>query len=220
MTKNLIIVFVKNLSKGKVKTRLAKTIGDENALKVYKALLEKTQTVVENLLIDSQVHFSEKIADENWDLSQKFVQVGDDLGARMQKAFQEAFQNGYEKIVLIGSDLPSISSDFIQEAFQVLEQKELVFGPAEDGGYYLIGMKNMYKYPFENKAWSTPSLLDQTRKELAHKKISYGLLSTLNDIDTFEDLKQYPEFLNIITDVNKTVGRNQKVSTLTRNFGT
>ena len=106
----------------------------------------------------------------------------------MKNAFIDGFADGYEKIVLIGSDLPEISKEIILEGFNKLEQNELVFGPADDGGYYLIGLSKMNAAPFENKPWSQPNLLETTIEELSSSNLKFSLLENLNDIDTFEDL--------------------------------
>jgi rSAM/selenodomain-associated transferase 1 len=189
MSKNLLIVFVKNAKLGEVKTRLAKTIGDKGALKVYKHLLEITENVTNQMFCDKHIYFSDSIIDENWIKSSKFIQKGADLGEKMQKAFDYGFNYGYEKIILVGSDLPEISTSIIWQGFSQLEKKEVVFGPAEDGGYYLVGMSKSYPCVFQNKKWSTSGLLKETLCELKLKKAQVSLLQTLNDIDTFDDLK-------------------------------
>ena len=91
---------------------------------------------------------------------------------------------------MIGSDLPDISPEIIEEGFEVLEDNEVVFGPAEDGGYYLVGMSKPEFCVFQNKKWSTEVLLHDSLTELKEKNSTAGLLKTLNDIDTFDDLKQ------------------------------
>lgn len=188
MNKELVIVFVKNTQLGKVKTRLARTIGDEAALTVYSELLKVTEKVVKHLDADIQIHFSKHIENSNWNGFLKTIQQGKDLGERMYNAFQKGFSEGYERIVLIGSDLPDISEKHTQQAFDKLKKQDAVFGPAEDGGYYLIGLSNMHRCIFENKPWSQPQLLAETTTELKQQTISFTTLETLNDIDTFEDL--------------------------------
>ena len=106
----------------------------------------------------------------------------------MQNSIEKGFKDGFEKIVLIGSDLPDISAKIIQEGFDALENSEVVFGPAEDGGYYLVGMTKNQHLIFENKPWSQSNLLEVTLGELSNKA-SISLLEELNDIDTLEDLK-------------------------------
>ena len=128
--------------------------------------------------------------EEKWQKSTKFHQKGFDLGEKMQNSFKKGVFDGFEKIVLIGSDLPEISEKIINEAFEELDKNELVFGPAEDGGYYLIGMKKEHFFVFKNKPWSQENLLKETLKEVNKRGVSYSLLKELNDIDTFEDLKK------------------------------
>jgi rSAM/selenodomain-associated transferase 1 len=199
MSKNLLIVFVKNKKLGQVKTRLAKSIGNEAAFEIYKILIEKTELAIRDLEMDKHIYFSDTVIETEWKNNFKTVQEGHDLGERMKNAFKDGFNKGYEKIVLIGSDLPDITSEIIINAFETLNKKEMVVGPAEDGGYYLIGMKRLHEFVFDNKPWSTAVLLDDTLKELKTNTISVHLLKTLNDIDTFEDLKAssiYKTFLH------------------------
>lgn len=199
MSKELLIIFVKNIKLGKVKTRLAKTVGDEAAFTVYKALVEVTEDATSKIHVDKRIYFSDAVVDEKWPTDFKAVQKGIDLGERMSNAFQDGFNDGYENIILIGSDLPNISSEIIKRGFTKLKQHKIVFGPAEDGGYYLVGMSKLHQCIFENKAWSTSNLLEETLIELKQEKINASLIETLNDIDTFEDLQGYPEFLKLIS---------------------
>ena len=188
MKKKLLIVFVKNIKLGKVKTRLAKTIGDEGAFEVYKELVAITEKVTSTIHFEKRIYFSDVVIDEKWDNIDKKVQFGVDLGARMRNAFIDGFNDGFESIVLIGSDLPDLSKDVINNGFLALKNQDVVFGPAEDGGYYLIGMNQLFSTVFYDKPWSDPNLLKITLKELEKNSINYSLIQTLNDIDTIEDL--------------------------------
>lgn len=188
MTEALVIVFVKNIKLGKVKTRLAKTIGDHGAFEVYKELVKITENATEALNYDKHIYFSDTVIDNKWKNDFKTTQRGDDLGERMLNAFKNGFEAGYKKIVLIGSDLPEINADHIKKGIETLDNNEVVFGPAEDGGYYLVGMSRLVEDIFLNKPWSQPSLLKTTLQELHNLNISVGILDTLNDIDTYEDL--------------------------------
>jgi len=199
MSKKLLVIFVKNIKLGKVKTRLAKTVGNENAFTIYKALVEVTENATSCINVDKRIYFSDAIIHEKWPNDYKAVQKGANLGERMSNAFQDGFDDGYAEIVLIGSDLPNITETIIHEGFKSLLHNEVVFGPAEDGGYYLVGMSKFYNCIFQNKAWSTTTLLDETLAELKQKKIEVSLIETLNDIDTFEDLQGYPKFLKLIS---------------------
>lgn len=187
MREKLLIVFVKNKRLGQVKTRLAKAIGDEAALIVYEELLAITKNETAKVNADKSVYFSENIEDA-WENFDQQIQFGADLGAKMRQAFMEGFEKDYQSIVLIGSDLPDISSEIIQKAFDALEKSHIVFGPAADGGYYLIGLNQMYEKIFKNKPWSQPQLLKITTAELKKNLIPFSLLETLNDIDNYEDL--------------------------------
>ncbi|GAL66853.1 TIGR04282 family arsenosugar biosynthesis glycosyltransferase [Jejuia pallidilutea] len=188
MTKELIIVFVKNITLGKVKTRLAKTIGDVGAFEVYKELVAITEKATLNVEADKRIYFSDTIINEKWQGFEKFIQEGTDLGIRMKNAFARGFEDGYERIVLIGSDLPDINATHIFNGLKALEKSDTVFGPAEDGGYYLIGQSKHYNFLFENKPWSKDNLLEKTLQELTEKAVTFSTLETLNDIDTYEDL--------------------------------
>ncbi len=195
MSKNLLLIFTRNPELGKVKTRLAKTIGDEAALDIYKFLLEHTKQVTQNLSCDKAVYYSVKVRENDiWDASvyQKHLQDGNDLGIRMYNAFQQAFSTGYEKVVIIGSDLPDLTSEHINEAFEKLNSNDLVMGPAEDGGYYLLGMKKLHANIFQHKDWGTSTVRKDTLNDLQNESVH--LLETLNDVDVFEDIKNNPVF--------------------------
>ncbi len=198
-SKRLVIVFVKNAKLGQVKTRLASSIGNEEALYIYNRLVDITEQATASLPMDKCIAYSESIDNSRWPTDRKIVQSGNDLGEKMKNAFERGFADGYHQIVLIGSDLPDISSEIIANAFEKLNDSETVFGPAEDGGYYLIGMSKMNTLIFENKPWSQPELLDITLKELSQNRITTRLLNPLDDVDTLEDLKKshlYAEYAN------------------------
>ncbi len=110
----------------------------------------------------------------------------------MHHAIEFVMSKGYEKVILIGSDVYSITSDILAKAFNSLQTKEVVIGPAEDGGYYLIGMGKMVPFIFQNKQWSSDSVFQDTLQDLIN--IPYALLPVLNDIDYEEDLPEIPEF--------------------------
>ncbi|WP_242131451.1 TIGR04282 family arsenosugar biosynthesis glycosyltransferase [Aestuariivivens marinum] len=188
MTESLLIVFVKNLKLGKVKTRLAKTIGNRAAFEVYNELVNITEQVTQTISIDKHIYFSDVVIEDKWSNEFKNVQVGKDLGERMKNAFKKGFEKGYERIVLIGSDLPDISDKIIEGGINALNEFDVVFGPAKDGGYYLIGLTKMHNFIFENKPWSQQNLLEETLKELCLQNITYSTLLTLNDIDNIDDL--------------------------------
>lgn len=195
-SKKALIIFTRNPEIGKCKTRLANTIGNEAALNIYKFLLKHTANISESINADKYVFYTEKIKKEDlWNdtIFRKKLQKGDDLGKRMENAFIDLFESGYQKVIIVGSDLLDLKDEHIIDAFEKLNEHDVVFGPAKDGGYYLLGLSKLQACIFRNKPWSETNLLDVTLKELGQKNISLTLLETLNDIDTFEDLKDYPQ---------------------------
>jgi len=193
-SENALIIFTRNPELGKCKTRLAKTIGDESALRVYMHLLRHTVKITESVRADKFVFYSEHIKKNDlWhdDIFKKKLQFGDDLGSRMVNAFSELFGLGYKNIIIIGSDLLELNSEDISYAFDTLKCHDIVIGPSKDGGYYLLGMKRIHENIFKNKAWGTKTILKDTLKDLQNNDIE--LLKELNDIDTFEDLVLYKE---------------------------
>jgi hypothetical protein len=199
-SKKALIIFTRNPELGKCKTRLAKTVGDESALDIYKYLLQHTAQLSEKVKADKYVFYSENIKrDDIWNSAvfNKKLQEGDDLGQRMEHAFAELFELGYEKVLIIGSDLLDLTSDDVTEAFELLTDFETVIGPAKDGGYYLLGMKNLHSDIFKNKDWGTATVLKSTLEDLQNNNVH--LLKELNDIDTFEDMQHYIELKKFYT---------------------
>lgn len=199
MQGNLIMIFARNPKLGKVKTRLAKTIGDFAALETYKILMKHTANVVEKSNAEKIVFYSEYINyNDVWAKikCKKVKQSEGDLGEKMQTAFEYAFELGYKKIVIIGSDVYSLKTEHIDSAFTQLETHDVVIGPAHDGGYYLLGLNFIIPELFEQKKWGTSSVLENTLADL--NELNVTLLEPLNDIDTYEDLKKEPQLLKKI----------------------
>ncbi|WP_040280224.1 TIGR04282 family arsenosugar biosynthesis glycosyltransferase [Psychroserpens damuponensis] len=190
--KTALIIFTRNPELGKCKTRLAKTIGDQAALDIYKYLLQHTANVAKKVNADRFVFYSEAlIIDDIWGAAhfRKKLQKGKNLGERMHNAFDDLFHLGYEKVIILGSDLLDLNKDIIENAIDRLHKNDVVIGPAEDGGYYLLGMKELHPAIFINKAWGTETVREDTIADLKNKDVS--LLQPLNDIDTFDDMKHY-----------------------------
>ncbi len=185
-----LIIFIKNPEKGKVKTRLAKTEGEDFALRTYLALQQKTKEVALKTNTQAFLFYSNEInTTDDWDNTQfkKLLQQGEMLGDKMNSAFEEVLSVS-EKVVIIGSDCYDISEEIIETAFAKLEEYDVVFGPANDGGYYLLGMSKLHTELFEGVEWSTETVLKDSIKNLKGK--TYFLLQELVDIDTIDDLKQ------------------------------
>lgn len=191
MVQKTIKIFVKNPEIGKVKTRLAASVGDKEALSIYQNLLGYTKQIVSKVNGKKEVWYS-KFLDENdlWenDFFRKNVQQGEDLGARMKQAFEKSFLlNEHELVILIGSDCAELETAHINEAFEKLKKNDLVIGPAKDGGYYLIGMSKFSPEVFDEINWSTSKVLEQTIRKINEHGASFYLLEALNDVDELED---------------------------------
>lgn len=191
MPKEKLIIFVKNEEAGKTKTRLGASIGDEEALKAYQKLLKWTCKQTRDLKVTKEVWYSRFIPENDiWSEAnfKKEIQSGEDLGIRMSNAFQRSFEKeGFEKVIIIGSDCAELTSETIQKAFEELDSHDFVIGPAEDGGYYLLGMKKFYPLVFEEITWSTRSVFNETIKKIEELEATLFVLKTLNDVDTLED---------------------------------
>ncbi|SNR53930.1 hypothetical protein SAMN04488009_2240 [Maribacter sedimenticola] len=194
-SKNLLLIFTRNPELGKGKRRLAATVGDQAALDIYTFLLQHTVSITQNLYAEKRVYYSEEIWENDiWDADKygKRLQQGNDLGDRMANAFREGFESDFQKIIVIGSDMYDLSQEDLESAFKALEKNDFVIGPAQDGGYYLLGMKTYKPELFQNKAWGTETVLKQTLADL--KADSVCLLEERNDVDYFEDIKDIEAF--------------------------
>ena len=197
--KEALIIFVKNPVPGKVKTRLAATVGNEAATDIYRKLLSHTHEVTLPLSCDRFVFYADEIKlndiweDKNY---QKVVQQGQDLGARMQHAFEWVFELGYTSICIIGSDCMEITEALLRSAFDALTHNDVVIGPSADGGYYLLGMKKSIPELFVNKPWSTTKVFELTMEDIINQQLRFQQLDTLRDIDTEEDWNQHVNKIN------------------------
>lgn len=194
MNKEAIIIFQKNSQKGKVKTRLAVGIGEKQALEVYQKLCFACYKTCNSYSADKFLFFDSYIPSEKIQGTEEYhyqVQEGGDLGRRMEKALQKILNLGYQKVVLIGTDCPELNQDHLDKAFENLEHYQVVLGPAIDGGYYMIGVKNTVPSIFEEIPWSTDLVLNLTREKLQKLNLSHAELETLSDIDTKDDLDAY-----------------------------
>lgn len=210
MNKSAVIIFVRNPVPGKVKTRLALTMGNEKALLIYKELLQHSCSITQHLACDKFIFYADYINEQDiWDNNtyHKRMQRGEDLGARMRNAFLDLFKRGYAKVVLIGSDCVELSEVKIEEAFEKLESGKIIIGPASDGGYYLLGLTEMVIPIFQNIYWSTSNVLSDTLNTLNRMGYPYFLLPVLNDIDEENDL---PEELKIKASIHQSQTQTYK----------
>ena len=196
MQTSLLMVFVRNPQLGTVKTRLAATVGDKVALEIYIELMRHTAEVTHKVSADKKVFYSEKIEQHDVWTEMNFskaLQTKGNLGQRMENAFRTAFEKGYKKVLIVGSDLYSLKTSHIEKALHQLDKKEVVIGPAQDGGYYLLGLKKNLPALFCNKSWGTSTVLKETLNDIKLKSIF--LMEPLNDIDNFDDLNKETKLL-------------------------
>ncbi|WP_462219272.1 TIGR04282 family arsenosugar biosynthesis glycosyltransferase [Ferruginibacter sp.] len=188
--KSGLIIFVRNPVLSKVKTRLAATIGEEKALQVCKHLLQHTHTSTKDISVTKFVYYADYInEDDIWNGFEKKLQQGNNLGQRMQIAFQELFEADFTKVCIIGSDCYELNSNIIERAFEKLNTADIVIGPVTDGGYYLLGLNKLIPELFINKSWSTETVFADTIKDATSLQINFHQLPVLNDIDTEKDLR-------------------------------
>lgn len=192
---NCILLFVKSPVAGEVKTRLAFEIGDDAAAGLYRCFVEDLLSTVENLDVKLNLcfHPPEAMSQiQRW-LGDRYAyrpQRGDDLGSRLKDALKGAFEEGLSKVVAIGSDSPDLPEAFLREAFDELESYDAVIGPTSDGGYYLIGFSqgSFLEEAFDDIAWSTSAVCDQTLARLKTHGLNVHLLPPWHDVDTRADL--------------------------------
>lgn len=189
--KRLLIVFYRNPELGKVKNRLAVTVGEERALALYLLMAAHARNVSLALSVDRVVYYTEFIDTEDSWLNRDFtkrLQHGNVLGEKMKYAFEESFRSGYESVCIIGTDCFELTSEILDNAFVFLETNDTVIGPAADGGYYLLGMNRYIPEIFDNKIWSTSSVCADTMDDFKRLRLHYHVLPTLHDVDNESDL--------------------------------
>ncbi|MFC1667792.1 TIGR04282 family arsenosugar biosynthesis glycosyltransferase [Chlamydiota bacterium] len=189
----ILIVFVKYPEPGSVKTRLGASIGDRNASLIYKELTELILKNTANRNYKTVIYFAPQKRKKEiiaWlgGFHEYYAQQGELLGQKLQHAFKEVFRNGAKKIVVIGTDCPYVCSRLINKAFSELDSGDCVIGPAQDGGYYLLGMKRYYPEIFTDIEWSTATVFTQTAEQMRKSQLDFSVLSVLSDIDTYHDL--------------------------------
>jgi rSAM/selenodomain-associated transferase 1 len=195
--KQTLIIFTRYPEKGKTKTRLIPLLGAEGSANLQRKMTEETvkkaKILQSKLKININIYFTEgneKLMSE-WlgnDLVFKTQREGD-LGQKMQEAFQEAFNNHNQQVVLIGVDCPKLDEVILQEAFKSSQNHDLVIGPALDGGYYLIGLNRLIPELFQGINWGSSEVFNQTKNIAQNLGLKIHYLPQLYDIDRPEDLQ-------------------------------
>lgn len=191
----LLMVFLKAPRLGEVKTRLAREIGDGAALAIYRRLAEEQLARLPRTF-DVEVTYAPRGARAEmraWlGADRRYrAQVGGGLGERLAQAFAAAFARGYRAVFAIGADCPGLDGDCLLRARALLARHDAVIGPADDGGYYLLGLRRQAPGLFRGIDWSTASVLAQTRTRLRVERMTHALLETKSDVDTAADLRRW-----------------------------
>ena len=192
MNDNALIIIAKYPEKKNVKTRLKGSMSDEQRLDLYVSLLNRAMKDLGDIPgVDTFIAYAPK---EKEDYFLKFnlgliPLNGEDLGAGMLKAFEKVFSLGYKRASLVGADIPDLSPAIILEAFAVLSEHDLVYGPARDGGYYLVGMRKLIREVFENVPWSSEQTLKKSLEQASRSGNTVGFTEMLSDIDRIEDVR-------------------------------
>lgn len=205
MEKTRLIIFAREPRVGRVKTRLLKSLPPLQVTSLYKAFIKDVLNAAKVVPCHERVIYytgarSPRFLKKYKKLFQYQRQKGKDLGQRMLRAFVESVKGGFERTVIIGTDTPHLDPALISRAFAALEHRDVVLGPARDGGYYLIGLKEFSSILFSRIRWGTSQVLNSTLTRARKLKMKIYLLPLLGDIDTVRDLKEF--------------SRNPKVPTL------
>jgi len=208
--KNALIMFMKAPRLGTVKTRMQPQLTQEQSQQLYMAMgndlfAQHSSCPDYDLLVsfwppDGLLDMQQWMGSD----ASYFPQHNGDLGLKMERAFQETLARGYEKVCIIGSDLPTIDSKLVGKAFEKLSNTDAVFGPTDDGGYYLIAMKESNPPIFANIAWSTETVLPRTLENAASVNLKVELLKQLRDIDSFDEVQA---LWNTVNSANSLVAK-------------
>jgi uncharacterized protein len=191
-----LIVFTRYPVPGKTKTRLIPALGAAGAANLHRQMTEHTLAQARQIRADGvaiEIHYAGATADRelaDWlgaDLVYRSQGDGD-LGERMALSIKTALQAGHDRVIIIGTDCPGLTTDILQLAFQQLHDRDLVLGPAIDGGYYLIGLRRFMPELFVGISWGTSAVRQQTIEIATKLGLSMGDLPLLADIDRPEDL--------------------------------
>lgn len=190
--KNALLIFTKNPVIGKVKTRIAKEIGDEMALKVYTQLLKHTREITEeNDFCENKIFYDEFIpAKDGWkeESYDKYIQDPGDLSTKLRNAFQLMFDEGYERVIIFSPDCPELTGLRIKQAFTLLQTKDFVIGPLQDGGYYLLGMSKPHLEVIDGVEFGKGTAYAETLKNIETLGASVKELAITYDVDYSKDI--------------------------------
>jgi len=198
-----LTIFTRYPEPGKTKTRMIPLLGEEGAATLQRQMTEHTlkQAIQLQKILSTSITICFASGDEqlmqNWlgeNINYK-RQRGEDLGQRMQTAFEEAFIAQNHKVIMIGTDCPELDKNILIDGFDALDRHDLVLGPALDGGYYLIGLNRLIPELFKGVSWGTSLVFAQTQSIARQLGLNVYRLPALNDIDRPEDLPIWQRFV-------------------------
>jgi rSAM/selenodomain-associated transferase 1 len=191
-----IIIFTRYPQPGKTKTRLIPTLGSSGAADLHRQMTEHTMTRVKQLAATQATSVQVCHAGGDNAVMKQWLGAGilfqpqgsGDLGMRMERAFAQAFQAGYERVIIVGTDCPALTAKIMQAALEALQENDFVLGPTSDGGYYLIGLRRPAPQLFQDVPWGTEKVLERTLQIADQLDLRRTLLDLLDDVDRPEDL--------------------------------
>jgi uncharacterized protein len=195
LKKNAFILFLKYPERGAVKTRLANTLGDDLTYELYQCFLADISAMTRRIKAQTIISYSgpKNVSFSDFPGIQCLRQRGKNIGERMHGAFLDVFAQGFERCVLTGSDSPDLPAGLVNDAFDKLKSVDVVLGPSEDGGYYLIGCKqhSLRQSIFHDINWSTAGVFPETVKRIVDSGLKFSPLPQRPDIDELDDLKNF-----------------------------
>lgn len=204
MSKDVLVIFTRYPIPGATKTRLIPALGESGAAELHRRMVEHTIGEVRQLSKETELLVEVQYTGATRELLASWLgtdlelceQVEGDLGKRMSSAFSRHFRNQTERMLIIGTDCPQLSVKILKEAFNLLVKHDVVIGPAYDGGYYLIGLRQPVPELFDNVPWGTAEVLSCTVDIVNRFGLSYALLEQLHDVDRPSDLKTLRKHLS------------------------
>lgn len=218
---NAIIVFTRVPEAGKTKTRMMPYYTEEQCKALHEAFLKDIGEMLAQTSHDVIISYAGKgqaFLKQVFGTDAKYIeQTGDDLGDRMRNAIAWAIEYGYDKVVLFGTDVPELRTESIDAAFSLLGSNDVVLGPTEDGGYYLIGMKALCEEAFDIKKYGTDGVLSETMKSITESGKQVRLIDSYYDLDEPLDIQGYRERMREdkklqVSNTGKFISENSKVS--------
>jgi rSAM/selenodomain-associated transferase 1 len=205
-----IVIMAREPEPNRVKTRLTPPLSPGDASRIYESfLLDKIENIKAIMEVDRFVAYTpetsreyfESIVPSEFDL---IAQKGKDLGERLANVSDSLFRNGYDGVMMMDSDTPNLPSSYVISGLEKLSENDLVVGPCEDGGYYLIGLSTQIPEIFQGIPWSTTNVTRTTIMKAQSEGFRLCLLEEWYDVDTIEDLKRLKKNLEAAHGGSKT----------------